>query len=119
MNAKPNLFQRNPLILPVPSFIPGRQASIRNTVKNEKSGQQKREEFYSSSMVRKHIKEMKIPTTVGAFKDMVASGSNLNLDSSEGLDLIETLGHVTFARHPQQINIMDKSSGKMIVSIPI
>jgi hypothetical protein len=33
------------------------------------------------------------------------------------LELIACLGYVTFMKHPQQINIMDKLSGKIIASI--
>ncbi len=33
-------------------------------------------------------------------------------------DLIDCLNHVTFAVHPQQINIRDKANGKIIASIP-
>jgi hypothetical protein len=91
----------------------------RNFVSNEKSGQQTREEFYLNSAVRKHIKAVGVPKTTGAFREMVASGSELNLDGPEGTKMIETLCGVTFAKHPQQINVMDKTSGKIIVSIPI
>jgi hypothetical protein len=85
---------------------------------NEKSRQRTREEFYCASLVKKHIRAMGIPTTVGSFRDMVASGSSVNLDSPEGLALIETLSQVTFSGHPQQVNVMDKTSGKTIISIP-
>ena len=84
---------------------------------NEKSEQQTRKEFYCNSKVKQHIKTAGVPRTVGSFRDMVASGSGVNLDSSEGSNLIETLRRVTFSKHPQQINIMDKSSGETIVSI--
>jgi hypothetical protein len=86
-------------------------------VTNEKSEEQTRKEFYTNSEVKQHIKTEGVPTTVGSFRQMVASGSGLNLDSSEGSNLIETLGRVTFSKHPQQINVMDKSSGQTIVSI--
>jgi len=48
---------------------------------------------------------------------MVASGSSEDLESKKGLELIACLGKVTFIKHPQQINIMDKSNGKIIASI--
>jgi hypothetical protein len=41
------------------------------------------------------------------------------MDSKEGTDLIETLGRVVFAKHPQQINITDDTNGKIISSIAI
>jgi hypothetical protein len=88
-------------------------------VSNDKSDQQTRKEFYGNSLVKQHIKTQGVPTTVGLFRDMVASGSGVNLDSSEGSNLIGILRGITFSKHPQQINIMDKSSGLMIVSIAI
>jgi hypothetical protein len=88
-------------------------------VSKEKSREQTREDFYRSTAVKQHLKGTGIPKTVGTFRDMVSSGSKLDLGSAEGSKLVETLGGVTFSKHPQQINIMDKSSGKMIVSIPI
>lgn len=100
-------------------FYSGSRVVNRNFVSSEKSGQQTREEFYRSSTVMQHIKGVGIPKTVGSFREMVASGSTLDLASTQGLSLIETLGKVTFTKHPQQINIMDKTSGKMIVSIAI
>lgn len=46
---------------------------------------------------------------------------NLVLLASEGKEfdkeLIETIGHVYFQVHPQQINVRDKANGKLIVSI--
>jgi hypothetical protein len=101
----------------ITTFYTSPHAKSRNIVSNEKSGQQTREDFYRSSQVMNHIRRAGIPTTTGAFRDMVASSSKLNLSSPEGLNLIEVLGNVTFSKHPQQINIMDKSSGKMMVSI--
>lgn len=50
---------------------------------------------------------------------MVSAGSTEVLESKEGADLIACLGDVTFRRHPQQINIMDKFSGETIISIPL
>jgi hypothetical protein len=88
-------------------------------VSNDNSGQLAREDFYHNSVVKAHLKGIGIPRTIGSFRDMVASGSSLNLDSVAGLSLMRTLGGVTFSKHPQQINIMDKLSGKLIVSIPI
>ena len=84
---------------------------------SNESREKTREDFYRGEMVRQHIKGAGIPATVGTFRAMVASGSSMNLDSPDGADLIKTLGFVTFSKHPQQINIMDKSSGKTIVSI--
>jgi hypothetical protein len=49
---------------------------------------------------------------------MVASSSSEDLDSEKGIDLIARLKQVIFFTHPQQVNIMDKSNGKLIISIP-
>ncbi len=65
----------------------------------------------------KYIKTAGIPKTRGTFRDMVASGSSEDLDSEKGPELVTCLGNVVFMKHPQQINIMDKSNGKIIVSI--
>jgi hypothetical protein len=86
-------------------------------MRNEKSEEQTRKEFYGNSQVKQHIKTEGVPTTIGSFRKMVASGSGVDLDSSEGSNLIEILGNVTFSTHPQQINVMDKSTGETIVSI--
>jgi hypothetical protein len=86
---------------------------------DEKKGQDARLKFYTSSATIRYIKTVGIPKRTGEFRAMVASGSTLKLDSKEGADLIETLGRVVFAKHPQQINITDDTNGKMISSIAI
>lgn len=83
----------------------------------EKRGQDVRAAFYGKSSVVKYIKTVGIPTRTGQFRDMVASGSDVDLGSKEGLALVETLGQVVFTKHPQQVNIMDKTSGRMVASI--
>ena len=79
--------------------------------------QETRLKFYNIPAVAKHISTHGIPKSNGAFRDMVASGSSQALDSGKGLALMNCLHLVLFAKHPQQINIMDQSSGKMIASI--
>jgi hypothetical protein len=86
---------------------------------DEKKGQDARLKFYTSSGAIRYIKTVGIPKRTGEFKDMVASGSTVKLDSKEGAELIVTLRRVVFAKHPQQINITDDTSGKMISSIAI
>jgi hypothetical protein len=86
---------------------------------DEKKGQDARAEFYHSEAVVRYIKTVGVPKRTGEFKDMVASESKVKLDSKEGSALIETLGRVVFAKHPQQINITDQTNGKLIVSIAI
>jgi hypothetical protein len=86
---------------------------------DEKKGQETRLKFYSSDATKGYIKTVGIPKRTGEFRAMVASGSSVKLDSKEGADLIATLGRVSFARHPQQINITDDTNGQMISSIAI
>ena len=79
--------------------------------------QETRLKFYNIPAVTKHISTHGIPKSNGAFRDMVASGSSEKLDSGKGLALVKCLRLVFFSTHPQQINIMDQSSGKTIASI--
>jgi len=86
---------------------------------DEKKGQDARLKFYGSPPVVRYIKTVGIPKRTGEFRDMVASGSTLKLDSKEGADFIASMGRVVFAKHPQQINITDDTNGKIINSIAI
>lgn len=90
---------------------------MKGSMTSEKEEQDTRSKFYNNQTVAKYIKAVGIPKTRGAFRDMVASGSSEDLDSNKGLELIACLGKVTFMKHPQQINIMDKSNSKIIASI--
>jgi hypothetical protein len=47
---------------------------------------------------------------------MVASGSTEKLDNKKGVALIACLGNVMFTKHPQQITVMDKVTGKTIAT---
>jgi hypothetical protein len=84
---------------------------------NEKEDQDTRSKFYNSQPVVKYIKTNGVPGSRGAWREMVASGSSEDLDSEKGLELMACLGKVVFMKHPQQINIMDKSNGKIIATI--
>ena len=86
-------------------------------MEKEKAGQTSRSKFYNSQSVVKHIKTHGVPKSRGAWRDMVASGSSEDLNSEKGLKLMACLGMVVFMKHPQQINIMDKSNGKIIATI--
>ena len=86
---------------------------------DEKKGQDARMKFYNSAETIRHIKNVGIPKRTGEFRAMVAAGSKVKPESKEGSELIETLGAVVFAKHPQQINITDDTNGKIIVSIAI
>ncbi|MDA4116418.1 MAG: hypothetical protein OK442_07685 [Thaumarchaeota archaeon] len=86
---------------------------------DEKKGQDARLKFYTSSAAIRYLKTVGIPKRTGEFRAMVAAGSAVKVDSKEGADLIQTLGRVVFARHPQQINITDDTNGKLISSIAV
>jgi hypothetical protein len=85
----------------------------------EKKGRDVRAAFYQKSSVATYIKTIGVPRRTGEFRDMVASGSDVDLKSREGIALIDTLGRVVFAKHPQQINITDNTDGRIITSIQI
>ena len=76
-----------------------------------------RAKFYNSPSVMRHISANGAPRSMHAFMDMVALGTSENLDSVESIELISCLGNVVFTKHPQQINVMDKSNGRTITSI--
>ena len=59
---------------------------------DEKKGQDVRVKFYNSSAAIAYIKGVGVPKRTGEFKAMVASGSNVKLDSKEGKEVLETLG---------------------------
>ena len=79
--------------------------------------QDTRYEFYNKASVKKHIAANGVPRSLHAFRDMVASGTTKELDSEERSGLVTCLGNVVFSKHPQQINVMDRSNGKTIASI--
>ncbi len=84
---------------------------------NEGKEQEIRGKFYNSASFIKYILANGIPRSRHAFRDMVASGTSIKLDSVKGLELIATLGNIVMTMHPQQINVMDRSNGKTIASI--
>ena len=86
-------------------------------MENEQADQDTRSKFYNSQPVVKYIKTRGVPKSKGAWRDMVASGSSEDLGSEQGLKLIACLGEVVFMKHPQQINIMDKTNGEIIATI--
>jgi len=85
---------------------------------NEVKNQEIRAEFYGSKSLAKYIKGYGVPKSRDAWRTMIASTSSEDLDSEKGVQLITCLKQVTFFTHPQQINIMDRGNGKLIVSIP-
>jgi hypothetical protein len=86
--------------------------------KSVEQEQQVRAKFYADPAVIRYIKIHGTPKSKQEFREMVGSGSTQQLDGKEGLELIACLGEVVFRKHTQQINVMDKSNGKTIVSLP-
>ena len=80
--------------------------------------QETRAEFYTSKSLAKYIKAYGAPRSRDAWRVMASTSSSVDPNSKEGVEFIACLKQVTFFTHPQQINIMDKGSGKFIVSIP-
>lgn len=102
-----------------PTFIVPSAWTPEHFVSDERKGQEARLKFYNSQPVIRYLQAVGIPKRTGEFRDMVAAGSTVKLDSKEGSELIETLGRVVFSKHPQQINISDDTNGKTIASIPV
>ena len=84
----------------------------------EAKDQETRAEFYGSKSLANYVRGHGVPKSRGAWRALVASSSSVDLDGKDGAELIACLSQVTFFTHPQQINIMDKVSGKIIASIP-
>jgi len=83
---------------------------------DEKQDAQTRIDFYGNKAVAMFVMAEGIPRTTGAFRRMVMSGSTEKLDGKKGLALIACLGYVMFTKHPQQITVMDKATGKTIAT---
>jgi len=73
---------------------------------------ERRIKFYHSEEARRHLKKFGIPKSKTAMKDLVAS-----MFPDPDQETVESMGHVHFMVHPQQINITDMTNGKLIVSI--
>jgi len=72
--------------------------------------------FYNEREVARLISKNGVPKNKVAVEAMVTAGmagSSVTITQ----DLIDCLNHVTFAVHPQQINIRDKTNGKIIACI--
>ena len=83
---------------------------------DEKQDEETRINFYGSAAVAKFVMAQGVPKTTGAFRSMIESGSTEKLDSKKGAALITCLGNVMFTKHPQQITVMDKVTGKTIAT---
>ena len=72
--------------------------------------------FYKEPSVVRIISKDGVPRTKKAMELMVAAGSVAKTGVTQ--ELIDSISFVIFVVHPQQINIRDKASGKIIAVIP-
>jgi hypothetical protein len=86
-------------------------------MKKETGNQETRAAFYGSESVAKYIKANGVPASKHAFREMVASNSSESLEGKKGDERIACLNEVVFFKHPQQVNIMDKTNGQLIAVI--
>jgi hypothetical protein len=87
-----------------------------NEMTDEIQDEETRMNFYGNKAVAKFVMAEGVPKTTGAFRRMIASGSSEKLDSKKGAALVVCLGNVMFTKHPQQITVMDKVTGKTIAT---
>ena len=78
-----------------------------------------RAKFYSEPGVARIISKNGVPKSRKAMEIIASEGSGVKDGSSVVTQkLIDCLNFVTFTVHPQQINIRDKATGKIIAVIP-
>jgi len=73
---------------------------------------ERRFRFYRSEEVKKYLKKNGVPKSRRAMKDFIAASY-----PDANPEIIESLSHVRFDVHPQQINIRDKTDEKLIIAI--
>ena len=73
---------------------------------------ERRFRFYRSEEVKKYLKKNGVPKSRRAMKALISASY-----PDAGPEVVESLGHVHFDVHPQQINIRDKTDEKLIISI--
>jgi len=83
---------------------------------NKEAGIAQRAEFYNEPGVARIISKNGVPRTKRAMEIMVSEGSIAKSGVTQ--ELIDRIGYVIFSVHPQQINIRDKATGKIIAVIP-
>lgn len=75
-----------------------------------------RTKFYNEPGVVRVISKNGVPKSRRAKEIMVSEGSIAKSGVTQ--ELIDLISFVNFAVHPQQINIRDKATGKIIAVIP-
>ncbi len=81
------------------------------------TGIRERKKFYNDPEVVKLISRDGVPKTKKAMTAVISAGTSGKPDSPVDPELFDCLGFVVFAVHPQQINIRDKTTGKIIAVI--
>ena len=74
----------------------------------------RRSDFYKKKEVAKFLLTHGAPRTKAAMLKLLEFDDR----SSDAEESLNCLREVTFVVHPQQVNIWDKSNGRMIISIP-
>jgi len=75
-----------------------------------------RAKFYNEPGVARILTKNGVPKTKKAMQIMVSEGSIAKSGITQ--ELVDRISFVIFAVHPQQINIRDKATGKIIAIIP-
>ena len=81
------------------------------------AGIRERKKFYNDPEVAKLISRDGVPKTKKAMAATISAGTSGKSDSPVAPELFECLSFVVFAVHPQQINVRDKTTGKIIAVI--
>jgi hypothetical protein len=86
---------------------------------NKDVGIAQRAMFYNEKAVARIISKNGVPKSRKAMEIMVSESTNVK-SGATGLTqkFIDCISFVTFVVHPQQINIRDKATGKIIAVIP-
>jgi hypothetical protein len=97
-------------------FYLGRETDRDRSMFSEKELQEisRRSDFYKEKEVAKFLLTRGVPKNKASMLKLV----ELDDSSSDSKESLNCLKGVAFVVHPQQINIRDKSNGKMIISIP-
>jgi len=76
-----------------------------------------RAKFYNEPDVIREISKNGVPKSKKAMNMMISAGSVGKLAAGVTQELIDSLGYVVFSVHPQQINVRDNATGKIIAVI--
>jgi hypothetical protein len=84
---------------------------------NKEAGIAQRAQFYNEKDVIREISKNGVPKSRKDMDAMISAGSAGKSALGVTQDLVDTLGFVVFAVHPQQINVRDNATGKIIAVI--